>query len=123
LISAGQRRIPVWSLALPVAAVVASGGWYSKNKARWLRAVRLGNFYERGVARLEDRWHGTGFSGEEFRQPAHVYDSDLQILGSGSVFELLCTARTGIGRRRLAEYLLKPCDLGNPRLASKPYAN
>ena len=111
LVIVGQRRIPVWTLALPVPAAVASGRWYSKNKTRWLRALRLANFYQRGLARLEDRWHGTGFSGEEFRQPDHVYDSDLQILGSGSVFELLCTARTGIGRRRLAEYLLEPCDL------------
>jgi hypothetical protein len=111
LVSAGQRRIPVWTLALPVPAVVVSGRWYSKNKTRCFRAVRLRDFYQRGVDRLEDRWHGTGFSGEEFRQPNHVYDSDLRILGAGSVFELLCTARTGIGRRRLAEYLLEPSDL------------
>lgn len=111
LIGAGQRRILIWTLAVPVPAVVVAGRWYSKNKTRWLRALRLGNYYQRGIARLEDRWHGTGYSGEDFRQPNHVYDSDLQILGPGSLFELLCTARTGIGRRRLAEYLLKPCDL------------
>jgi len=60
---------------------------------------------------MEDRWHGSGFTGEEFRVANHVYDVDLQVLGAGSLFELLCTARTGIGRRQQANYLLKPCTV------------
>jgi len=63
------------------------------------------------MSRMEDRWHGSGFTGEEFRVANHVYDVDLQVLGAGSLFELLCTARTGIGRRQQANYLLKPCTV------------
>jgi hypothetical protein len=109
--SASERRIPLWSGALPFPVVAAAARWYATGRARWSRLLRLRNFYERGSARMENRWHGNGFAGDEFRVANHVYDSDLQILGTGSLFELVCTARTGLGRRRLAEYLLNPCDL------------
>ena len=33
------------------------------------RAARAAAFYERGLARLEDRWQGTGERGERFRDP------------------------------------------------------
>lgn len=62
-------------------------------------------FYERGLARLEDRWTGTGASGERFRNPKHVYVDDLDIFGSGCLFELLSTARLPMGEERLAQWL------------------
>jgi hypothetical protein len=73
-----------------------------------LRLDLLRSFYKRGIERIENNWHGGGQTGEDYRQPGHLYDHDLNILGSGSLFELLCTARTEIGRRRLAEFLLRP---------------
>jgi hypothetical protein len=110
-LGAPQWHIPAWSIALPLPAVVGAGWSFATARGRWLRLHRLHTFYERGRARIEDRWHGNGFAGEEFRIANHVYDLDLQVLGAGSLFEFLCTARTGIGRRRLAEYLLRPCDI------------
>jgi len=62
-------------------------------------------FYQRGLARLEDRWTGTGASGERFRNPKHVYADDLDIFGTGCLFELLSTARLPMGEERLAEWL------------------
>ena len=44
--------------------------------------------YQRGLARLEDRWAGTGESGERFRDPRHVYANDLDLFGRGSLFKL-----------------------------------
>ena len=110
-LGATRWHIPVWCIALPAPAAIGAGWLYATLRGRWLRLHRLRNFYERGLARMEDRWHGNGFAGEEFRVANHVYDSDLQILGTGSLFEFLCTARTGIGRRRLSEYLLRPCAI------------
>ncbi|HEY7837924.1 MAG TPA: mismatch repair protein [Terriglobales bacterium] len=72
------------------------------------RAQRLVAFYERGLARLEHRWMGHGAAGERFRDPAHPYTDDLDIFGSGSVFELLCTARTPMGEECLAAWLRAP---------------
>jgi hypothetical protein len=103
-----QRQVPLWAFLLPVPAAIAAGRWHGRNRDRWLRLTRLRKFHERREARLEDRWHGEGFSGDEFKIPDHVYSQDLHILGSGSTFELMATARTGIGRRHLAAWLLEP---------------
>jgi MutS domain V len=72
------------------------------------RAVRAVAFYERGLARLEDRWAGTGEAGERFRSPDHLYAEDLDLFGRGSLFELLSTPRTSGGESMLAKWLLHP---------------
>jgi hypothetical protein len=65
-------------------------------------------FYERGLARLEDRWVGTGEPGERFRDDGHVYANDLDLFGRGSLFELLSLARTRTGEEALARWLTSP---------------
>ncbi len=62
-------------------------------------------FYRRGTARLEDRWSGTGATGERFRNPKHVYADDLDIFGTGCLFELISTALLPMGEERLAQWL------------------
>jgi hypothetical protein len=63
-------------------------------------------FYESGFARLNDRWAGTGETGERFLDPSHPYARDLDLFGRASLFELLCTARTRAGEETLAAWLL-----------------
>jgi hypothetical protein len=67
---------------------------------------RAARFYERGLARIEDRWAGTGETGERFLDPTHPYARDLDLFGRASLFELLCTARTRAGEETLAAWLL-----------------
>src|SRR4029077_11113055 len=67
------------------------------------RAVAV---YSRGLARIEDRWIGSGETGNEFKDPLHLYAEDLDILGEGSLFQLLSTARTNMGSQCLAHWLL-----------------
>lgn len=76
-----------------------------------LQTQRLKACYERGIDRLEGRWPDTGTSGDQFASSGHKYEKDLHIFGKGSLFQLLCTCRTQVGRRRLAEYLLETADL------------
>ena len=64
------------------------------------------HFYERGLARIQDRWAGTGETGERFLDPLHPYARDLDLFGKASLFELLCTARTRAGEETLAAWLL-----------------
>ncbi len=71
-------------------------------------AKRAAEVYRRGIARMEDRWAGTGETGDEFKDPLHLYAEDLDILGHGSLFQLLSTARTRMGRQSLARWLLTP---------------
>jgi hypothetical protein len=99
----------IWIL-LP--AVVASSIIQSLTKNARLhgRVQRMVTFYESGVARLSNRWQGRGIDGDEFRPDNHPYAADLDLFGEGSLFELLCTARSGIGRAMLAKWLLHPAD-------------
>ncbi|HEX8924293.1 MAG TPA: hypothetical protein VF786_00800, partial [Terriglobales bacterium] len=68
-------------------------------------------FYERGLARIQDHWSGTGETGERFLDPAHPYARDLDIFGPASVFELFCTARTRAGEETLARWLLNAAPI------------
>jgi MutS-like protein len=72
------------------------------------RQERAAAFYDRGLARLEDRWIGTGETGERFLDAQHPYAADLDLFGKGSVFELLSTARTRAGEETLARWLCAP---------------
>jgi hypothetical protein len=74
------------------------------------RAARAAVFYERGLARIEDRWQGAGERGERFRVPSHLYAEDLDLFGAGGLFELLVTIRTHAGEDVLARWLLSPAE-------------
>ncbi len=98
---------PFW-LVVPFVVFIWLMWWHSRVLDRLERANRAVKFYEQGAARIEDRWAGQGETGERYRDPAHVYADDLDILGRGSLFELLCTARTLPGEETLAKWLLGP---------------
>ena len=74
------------------------------------RAERAAAFYEGGLARLEGRWAGTGNARRRDDANSHPYAEDLDLFGEGSLFELLCRARTPAGEEKLATWLLAPAD-------------
>ena len=88
--------------------------WLMRRHDRVLRArdgaARAMALYERGLARLEDRWVGTGEAGDRFRDDRHVYANDLDLFGHGSLFQLLSVARTRTGEETLARWLTAPAD-------------
>ncbi len=96
----------LWLLLLP-AGVFALLAVLHEQRLQQIRSrQRSIEFYERGIARLEDRWAGTGETGDRFLDPAHPYARDLDLFGQASLFELLCTARTRAGEEKLAAWLL-----------------
>ena len=95
-----------WWLALPIAAFAAAVLYHRRMRAARARCERSAEFYRRGIARLEDRWAGSGVHGGRFNDPHHIYAADLDLFGRGSLFELLCTARTRTGEQCLARWLL-----------------
>jgi CBS domain-containing protein len=99
----------LWVLA-PAAAFAALIVIHERLLAVLERRRRAVRFYEKGLARLEGSWAGTGDTGERFLDPAHPYAQDLDLFGKGSLFELLSTARTHIGEETLAGWLLSPAD-------------
>jgi hypothetical protein len=103
----GHRLSPLWILA-PAAAFTCAVWYHAILRRRHALVVRAAEFYRRGLARLEDRWAGIGARGERFADMHHVYSADLDLFGEGSLFELLCAARTRIGEEMLAGWLLAP---------------
>jgi len=97
-----------WFILLPVGTyigfVIYSMSVYPK-ELRVLRAVR---FYELGLARIRGEWVGNGNPGTAYTDTANLYVNDLDIFGVGSLFELLCTARTQAGQETLARWLSAP---------------
>jgi ABC-type multidrug transport system fused ATPase/permease subunit len=101
---------PAW-LLLGVVAFAALVVAHQVARQSHSRAGRAADFYRRGLARIEDQWPGTGRSGTQFDDPHHVYASDLDLFGRGSLFELLCTVRTRMGEECLAAWLKSPASL------------
>ncbi|MDB5349823.1 MAG: mutS2 2 [Planctomycetota bacterium] len=122
-------RLVLVLLAIPLAWASVVAGWLS---AWWLlipaggflglirlheragrardRAKKAIAVYERGLARVDDRWIGLGGDGSRFLDPTHPYSADLDLFGKGSLFQRLSTARTRKGEAVLASWLLAPAD-------------
>ncbi len=94
----------VGSIGLFVILVVLHG----RTVRRRQRAERAAAFYEAGIARLTNAWMGKGEAGERFRNDSHLFAEDIDLFGRGSLFELLCAARTRTGESTLAGWLLAP---------------
>lgn len=103
-----QGALSVAWLLPPVGVFIGLAIYHERVVKRQEFARRAVAYYERGLDRLDDRWVGAGNSGERFRDPSHVYADDLDVFGRGSLFELLCTARTGAGEDALAGWLRSP---------------
>lgn len=97
-------------LLVPSAAFLVLVVIHERLDERKRRAVKAVEFYEDGLARIEDRWIGRGQSTESSIDESHLYAADLDIFGEASLFELLCTARTRSGEKTLASWLMAPAD-------------
>ncbi len=109
-LAAGRHVLSGWWAGLAFAAFLGLMAYHEKVLARGRRAVRSVAFYEAGVARIEDRWIGSGDSRSWLAPENHLYAADLDIFGKGSLFELLNTARTRSGAETLASWLCAPAE-------------
>ena len=99
----------LWVL-LPIAGFTLLVVVHEKLLKELERRRRAARFFEKGLARLDGNWPGTGEPGERYNAATHPYALDLDLFGKGSLFELLCTARTRIGEDRLAQWLKSPAE-------------
>ncbi|HXJ42939.1 MAG TPA: hypothetical protein VNH18_26900, partial [Bryobacteraceae bacterium] len=107
--------ISLWAISLPIVLFIALVYRHAQVDRATTRARRAIAFHERGLARLEHRWQGTGETGDRFLSPHHPYAADLDLFGRASLFELLSTARTRGGEARLAQWLKAPSSLDDLR--------
>lgn len=108
ILAYGYGRISGWWLLLPLILFLGLAIWHGRVLDALQRLNRAIRFYELGFARLDERWTGTGEPGTRFRDSSHPYCEDLDLFGTGSLFELLCSARTHAGERMLASWLKSP---------------
>ncbi len=106
---------PAW-VAPPAAAFLALVIWHERVARRRDRARRSLAWAERGLARLDHRWMAGGDDGARFRDDTHLYSTDLEIFGPGSLFQLLSTCRTETGAGRLADWLRTGAPANEVRL-------
>lgn len=104
----GAHRLHAGWLAVPAVAFVALAVHHDRVIRARARARRAVAFWEAALARVEERWAGGGNPGDRFARDGHLYAQDLDLFGKGSLFELLCAARTAPGEEKLAGWLLAP---------------
>jgi MutS domain V len=100
-----QHLISAWWLIAPVSVFVNLLFRHERVTHEWYRAGRAVAFYKWALTRLDGEWRGKGRPGTRFLDETHPYAADLDLFGSGSLFELLCTARTRTGEETLASWL------------------
>lgn len=100
---------PVWLVipAIAFAILMVTHARLLNGRDRLQGARR---YCERGLARLNGTWAGTGADGSRFLDD-HPYARDLDLFGDGSLFQFLNTARTEAGEMFLADWLRTPAPL------------
>ncbi|HEY1994588.1 MAG TPA: mismatch repair protein, partial [Edaphobacter sp.] len=109
-----------WWLLLALVLFLVIAVLHAKVLRQRACAERAVDFYGKGLARIEDRWPGTGQTGERIDVHSSLYATDLDLFGQGSLFQLLSLARTRMGEDTLAAWLLAPSPV--PQLTQRQAA-
>jgi hypothetical protein len=117
-----SHRLPGLALLLPIGLFVVLAVAHDRVFTRRSRARRAVLFHEAALARMDGVFAGRGNAGERFADPGHPYAPDLDLFGTGSLFELLCAARTRPGEERLASWLLGPAPPAEIRARQRAVA-
>jgi len=101
------KTAPAWAawLLVPTGAFITLVVLHSRVRLLGARAKLATDWYESAVARRGSDWIGRGHDGLDLIDADHPHAHDLDLFGRGSLFQLLCTCRTALGRRTLAAWL------------------
>ena len=87
------KHLPFWFAALVVPAVALVVQRRHHYYLQFAQLTSVLAYYEKGGARLSHQWNLLD-SGEGFIDRDHFYSQDLDLFGDGSLYQLLCSART-----------------------------
>lgn len=99
------ETVSLWWCLVPILAFAVVVVVHARRIELEKRRERTVRYYARGLERLSDAWMGRGDGGADLLPPDHPYAADLDVFGTGSLFERLSVARTEAGRLRLAKWL------------------
>lgn len=103
-------------LAVPATVFVGLVVAHDVVERRRNQAGRAVRYYELGLDRLQDKWAGQGSDGVRYLVADHPYVADLDVFGRGSLYQLICRARTRLGEDVLARWLSAAAEIPALRL-------
>lgn len=105
-----RRRSLLWAAVL----LVPAGAWVLNQRRRFgQRSVQLYgviDYYQQGIARLNQKWDELD-DGKQFIEQDHFYSQDFDLFGQKSLYQLLCSAQTQVGRETLARWMKVPAAM------------
>ena len=104
------KELAIWVPLLVTCAGVALVQLRHMRHRSLVQLSNLAEFYEKGIARLNREWRLLD-RGESFIDQDHFYSKDLDLFGHTSLYQLLCSARTQIGRDTLANWMMVPASV------------
>ena len=99
-----------WWLLAVFAVFIVAARRHSAVLQRKAAAQRAIAFFQRGIARIEDRWAELPTRAAEMNVGGSLFAEDLDLFRQGGLFDLLNTARTSAGYDALASWLLEPAE-------------
>ena len=100
-----------WGLGMVITTVVSFLAlvlWHQNVRMRKDYIQALYEIHDEALKRLAGEWKSFSDSGEDFKDPAHPYSDDLDLFGTGSLFQKITIAKTFRGREKLKEALSEP---------------
>lgn len=74
------------------------------------RLIQVAEQYQK---RFQGEWQTFSEDGSIYRKETDYVSDDLDVFGQGSLYQMLCTAHTPMGKQRLAEVLHQPEESGH----------
>jgi hypothetical protein len=109
------KSLPLWTLAPLILAGVFVLQRRLACQRELIRLWNVADYYEKAVARLSRKWESLD-PGDGFADQNHFYSTDLDLFGQGSLYQLLCSARTQMGRETLANWMRAPATVEEIRI-------
>lgn len=98
------KKLPYWSFIPSLVVLSVAMKQAAQHRNRVLKFVSVQEYYDKGIARLKHDWEALD-DGKDFIDSKHIYATDLDLFGRGSIFQLLCSARTHLGRETVAAWM------------------
>ncbi len=98
-----------WVLLLPALGFAYLVARHAQITSTKRKATNGSAYVAHALSRFSNQWMGQGPTNNHADEQ-HPYAADLDLFGSGSLFDLVCTAATQTGQQTLARWLLSPAS-------------